>query len=443
MRKSHRELLKEYDKIRTEMRSILEKAAAEGRALWESEGEGRINERAVFDELEEKAKSLRAQMEQEQQLRALELELPGEFGSQAPPPAAAGNPGGERADVTTEQRQAKHSEAFRRYISSGDPHAYRRAAAELGASQRDGGQASPELRGLQAESDLGGGFITAPVQWSNQLIEDMNKTVVMRRISKVVPVTGGASGLGYPRVTTKRSGAVNGSEIGSIPVMTDAQFGAREWKPAPITGYTLISRTLLRRGVFPVDAYVRSEIARVFGEKEEDDYLTGDGANGVSLGVFTASDQGISTARDFSTHNSTSQIHPNGLKQCKHNIKRGYWPFLRWVFHQDAVAQIDMLRYDDGRWMWDESVKNPEDSPRLLGFPVEIADYAPNTFTTGQYVGILGAFNPCYLIAVEVDVEISQLNELFALTNQIAFIGREWVDGMPQLEEAFARVKLG
>ena len=38
-------------------------------------------------------------------------------------------------------------------------------------------------------------------------------------------------------------------------------------------------------------------------------------------------------------------------------------------------------------------------------------------------------------------MELQRLAELYAETNQIGFIGRQEVDGMPVLEEAFARLK--
>jgi len=40
-------------------------------------------------------------------------------------------------------------------------------------------------------------------------------------------------------------------------------------------------------------------------------------------------------------------------------------------------------------------------------------------------------------------MRIQRLNELYAATNQVGFISRLESDGMPVLEEAFARVKLG
>ena len=90
--------------------------------------------------------------------------------------------------------------------------------------------------------------------------------------------------------------------------------------------------------------------------------------------------------------------------------------------------------------MWQGSIVGGAPD-RLLGFPALISEYAPNTFTTGLYVGILGAFQN-YWIAEALGVQIQRLDELYAETNQVGFIMRSEIDGMPVLEEAFARVTL-
>jgi HK97 family phage major capsid protein len=76
-----------------------------------------------------------------------------------------------------------------------------------------------------------------------------------------------------------------------------------------------------------------------------------------------------------------------------------------------------------------------------LGVPVYASEYAPNTFTTGLYVGIIGDYSQ-YWVAMALDMRIQRLNELYAATNQVGFISRAEVDGMPVIEAAFARVKL-
>ena len=66
---------------------------------------------------------------------------------------------------------------------------------------------------------------------------------------------------------------------------------------------------------------------------------------------------------------------------------------------------------------------------------------SPNTFTTRQFVGILADFSQIW-IADALSMQVQRLNELYAETNQVGFIGRLETDGAPVLEEAFVRVKL-
>ena len=54
---------------------------------------------------------------------------------------------------------------------------------------------------------------------------------------------------------------------------------------------------------------------------------------------------------------------------------------------------------------------------------------------------MLGDFSN-YWIVDGMEMEMSVLTELYALSNQIGYISRLSTDGMPVLEEAFARVTL-
>ena len=77
----------------------------------------------------------------------------------------------------------------------------------------------------------------------------------------------------------------------------------------------------------------------------------------------------------------------------------------------------------------------------LIGQPIFMSEYVPNTFTTGQYVGLIGDLS-YYWIADALDMQIQALFELYAESNQVGYIARMETDGMPVLAEAFARVKL-
>ncbi len=168
--------------------------------------------------------------------------------------------------------------------------------------------------------------------------------------------------------------------------------------------------------------------------------MTGSGAN-EALGVFTASNDGISTARDVSTGNLATSMTFDGLLGAKYALKQQYWPKARWIFHRDGVLQLAKLKNGDGQYIWQASVQAGQPD-MLLNFPVAMSEYAPNTFTANLYTGILGDFQ-YYWIVDCLNVEIQALFELYARTNQVDFIARAENDGMPVLEEAFVRVKLG
>jgi HK97 family phage major capsid protein len=127
--------------------------------------------------------------------------------------------------------------------------------------------------------------------------------------------------------------------------------------------------------------------------------------------------------------------------EAKWSLKLGYWNAARWLFHRDIAKQIAKEKDGDGNYLWRENVRVGEPDT-LLGRPAFISERAPNTATTGLYVGILGDFFRGYWIADALDMEMQRLDELNARTNQVEFIGRLKTDGMPVLEEAFSRVTL-
>ncbi len=180
-------------------------------------------------------------------------------------------------------------------------------------------------------------------------------------------------------------------------------------------------------------------LAYKFGITQEKGFLTGSGA-GQPLGVFTASPLGISTGRDVSTDNTATAFTANGLYNVKYSLKAAYWPRAKWLFHRDAVKMLAKLVNGEGQYLWQPSLQMGQPD-MLLGHPVSVSEYAPNTFTANLYVGIIGDFSQ-YWIADSMAMEIQRLVELYAATNQVALIGRMESDGMPVLEEAFARVKL-
>lgn len=292
---------------------------------------------------------------------------------------------------------------------------------------------------LQQGNPSQAGYLVAPERFVSDLIKEMDNTFFFRKMAKVLSPLQGAQSLGYPKRTSRMSRATRGTELQTPTPDTNLAFGKREFKPAPATAEILLSRTLMRNAP-AVDGIVRAEMNYAFGEMLEIEYMTGSGANGECLGIFTASDEGIPTSRDVSTGNTATEIKFDGLFEAKYSIKNQYQSRLQWIFHRDGVKKIAKIKDGEGQYIWQPSVVLDQPD-RLLGKPVNMSEYAPNTFTTSKYVGIIGDFS-CYWIVDSLAMEIQVLTELYARSNQIDYIGRLETDGMPVLEECFARVKL-
>lgn len=354
-----------------------------------------------------------------------------------------------RKSVETEERQieAERSMAEKKLRESDDdgekkedrkgPRASEEYRSAFSAMLRGGMQSlNPEqVRALSAGAGSEGGFLVMPEQTVATLIKSLDDEVMIRQWATKFPVPTAAS-LGAAAIDADPADADWTSEILTGSDDSTMAFGKRELSPNPLAKRIKVSNKLLRQ-VPSVESIVIQRLAYKFGISEEKAFLTGTGAK-RPLGVFTASADGVSTARDVVT-GSTTDFTFDGLINAKYSLKSGYQKKAKWLFHRDGVSKIAKLKDTTNQYLWQPSKKEAEPD-MLLGLPVYQSEYVPNTFTTGLYVGMLADFS-YYWIADAMDVQLQRLVELYAETNQTGFIGRKETDGMPVLAEAFARLK--
>jgi len=386
-----------------DMRAITEAGTVEKRDLTDEEV---TRHSTIFDEVENLGKQITAEE------RSIE----------------AGRLIADRQEERQEDRAAPKSDAelrmagFRSYLSFG----------------RIDGEGAEEYRAFQAGSDTEGGFLVAPEQFVQQMIQAVDNAVFIRGLATKFQV-GQASSLGVPTLDTDAEDTDWTTELLTGNEEDSIRFGKRNLYPHPMAKRVKISNDLIRKAIMPVERIIIDRMSYKVGVTQEKAFLTGNGA-AQPLGVFTASANGISTGRDVFTGNSTTAVTFDGLIEAKYALKAAYWGKAQWLFHRDAVKMITKLKDGDGQYLWRESVRVGEPDT-ILGMPMNVSEYAPNTFTTGLYVGLLGDFSK-YWIADALSLQMQRLTELYAETNQIGFISRVETDGMPVLEEAFARVKL-
>lgn len=300
-------------------------------------------------------------------------------------------------------------------------------------------QSAAIFAALQQDNPTQAGYLVAPEQFVSELIKELADNTFMRQKARVLPPLRGALSMGFPVRTAAMSSFAWGTELQEPTADTTLAYGKREFKPRPGTSEILISKTLVRN-VADADAIVRAEIAEEVAMNEEIAYMTGAGANGP-LGLFTASNDGIPVTRDVATGNTATEIKFDGLLEAQYSIKQKYQPGCEWIFHRDAVKMLRKLKDSNGQYVWQQAMQLGQPD-MLLGKPVNMTEYAPNTFTANQYVGIYGNLKH-YWICDALGMEIQVLAELKARTNQIDYITRIETDGAPVMPSAFARIKLG
>lgn len=400
-----RELQEKRNKAVTEARAILDKAESEKRSMTSEEKVQSDTYLKDATEFREDIDRLTKLMEEERSIAEIasrEAEQTGK-GKQAP---------------EAEER----SKAFRKLLT---------------LDIANGEQLTPEeYRTLTAGQDTAAGFLTTPQEFVRNLIQAVDDQVFIRPIATKFS-TNNANGLGFPSLDNDLEDGEWSTEIKTFPEDKALKFGKRELKPHPLKKLVKASDKLLRSDGISPESIIMARAAYKFGITEEKAYLTGDGDK-KPLGLFTASRQGLYTDRDVSSGASDGFTADN-LKLVKYSLKAQYMRKASWLFHRDGVAKIALLKDGEGRYIF-EMTDTPGALDNLMGRPLMMSEYVPNTFTAGKYVGMFADFS-WYWIADSLAIRVKRLNELYALTSEVGFIFDKETDGMPVLSEAFARIK--
>lgn len=403
-----KEMRDQRGKTIAEARAILDKAKEEKRDLSQEEN-------ARYEKLIEETNSLKQRIDREERQREMEREA-----AEAELRRKDEGKDPEKRGDKPEDKDTEYRNALNNYIKRGF-----------------GGLNEAERRALSVGLDTEGGYFVGE-QMADGILKAVDDLVFIRSRATKYRIPSAAS-LGKISLDNDPDDADWTTELAIGSEDRTMSFGKRKLEPNPFGKLMKISNELLQK-VPGIESFVRQRLAYKFAITEEKGFMTGNGA-GKPLGLFTASNDGIPTSRDVSTGNTATEIRFDGLIEAKYTLKQQYWGRADWIFHRDAMKQIAKLKDGEGQYLWRQSVREGEPDT-LLGRPFMMSEYAPNTFTTGLYVGIIGDFS-YYAIADATDMVVQRLVELYAATNQTGLIGRASCDGMPFLSEAFVRVTLG
>mgnify|MGYP006921296145 CR=1 FL=1 len=331
-----------------------------------------------------------------------------------------GAPGAKDEAAEVEQRKQQR-EGFGAYLSR----------AREGVSEQ-------ESRSLQALNYSTGGGVVVPLEVAQEVWRLADNVVFMRGKATMRQVRQTVS-LGIPTVTGRADAAAWTSEIGDTAEDASLKFGRRELTPHKLASFIKMSNMFLRMAVGGAVEIVQAEIAYDAGIKCENAYLNGTGAS-QPAGLFTTVDGGLSTARDYSTDNTTTALTRDNIIGAYYFLKPQYRRTAEWIFHRDVMKLVALMKDGEGRYMFQSSMTEGQPD-RLMGAPINESEYAPSTMTAGLYVGLFGDLKN-YVIADSMQMEVQRILEYYFKTDESAIVARLWTDGQVMREEGFVRLKL-
>lgn len=281
---------------------------------------------------------------------------------------------------------------------------------------------------LKIGENTEGGYL-APDEFERTLVEALEEEDIFRNLANVIQTSSGDRKI--PVVATKGNASWVDEE-GEIPESDDS------FKQVTLSAYKLatmikVSEELLNDSAFDLESYIAKEFGRRMGTKEEEAFFVGDGT-GKPTGILddTAGGEiGKTTA-------SSTAITFDEIMDLFYSLRSPYRKKATFLMNDSTVKAIRKLKDASGNYLWQPSVTagTPD---TILNRPVLTSSYMPE-IASGNKTIAFGDYQ-YYWIADREGRSFKRLNELFAITDQVAFISTQRVDGKLILPEAIKILK--
>ena len=276
---------------------------------------------------------------------------------------------------------------------------------------------------LQIGTDAKGGYLV-PDEYQRTLIDAREDQNIIRGLAHVITTSSGDTQI--PVVASK--GSASWIQEEAQYVESDNTFGLVTLGAFKLATMIKVSEELLNDSAFDIPAYIAREFARRVGAAEEEAFLTGNGT-GKPLGLLAASggaETGVTAA-------SATAITMDEVLDLYYSLRAPYRRSSVFIMNDATVKALRKLKNNTGDYIWQPSVKEGEPD-RLLGRPIYTSAFMP-AMAAGEKPIIFGDLSYYWIADRETRV-FKRLDELYAATGQVGFLGRERVDGKVILPEA-------
>ena len=178
---------------------------------------------------------------------------------------------------------------------------------------------------------------------------------------------------------------------------------------------------------FNLTRHICDHMAKALARGEDDAFVNGDGTDRPTGILYP--DKGAETGVTAEALTFDSVI------QTFFSVKPEYRGKGKWLMNDNTALTLRTLKDADGNYLWNQS------NDTILGKEVVICEFMPNA-EAGKMPIAFGDFS-YYWIIDRKRLSARVLKELYALNQQTAFLGVEYLDGMLVRREAVKTLCIG
>ena len=296
---------------------------------------------------------------------------------------------------------------------------------------------------LSVGVDQNGGF-TVPDEFEHQLIQALEENNIFRGLAHTIRTHSGTRTI--PIATD--AGSATWIEEGAAIQESDMSFAQETLSAYKLGCMIKVSNELMSDSAFDIAAHIAHRFGVRFGNAEEDAFLNG---TGPSANPQTAPSMptGILTTLTPTAGNTTANaqtVHFDNIYKLYYSLKSPYRKKASFLCHESLLLQLMLIKDLNQNYIFKPSldIGKPD---TILGHAIHTSGYMPGitgnaTQDKGKKVLLFGDFS-YYWIADRQNRTLKRLNELYAVTDQVGFIGTQRVDGKLILPEAVQVMAMG
>ena len=306
------------------------------------------------------------------------------------------------------------------------------------------GNSTPEIRdALSVGVDQNGGF-TVPDEFEHQLLQALEENNIFRSLAHTIHTSSGTRTIPI----AADAGSATWIEEGAAIQEADMSFSQETISAYKMGTMVKVSNELLNDSAFNIAAYIAQRFGVRFGNAEEDAFINGTGPS-QNPQVTPSQPTGILTSLTASAGNTTggaTSITFDNIYKLYYSLKSPYRRKAAFLCNETLLLQLMLLKDGNSNYIWRPGLDSAKPDT-VLGHPIYTSSYMPAISGTASQdknkkVLLFGDFS-YYWIADRQNRTLKRLNELYAVTDQVGFIGTQRVDGKLILPEAMQVMKLG